>query len=286
MLSDTTRPKGGGLYIIWLGAVSEEEQGESPSPSMATHYYYLGRTFCFQKRWGDHRRMLRDGKHDNPHMQRVFNTHGVFLPEVLSFSECEQTQVQVEQAWLDAHYGKPGCVNISPFAGSGWARGRRHSEATRKRLSEVATGAVRSDAHRKAISEGHKGITPSPKNKQATARANRERVWAPEMRKKASLSHKGLVKSEESVRKQKESWARTPGQLERARERAARNRPPAGRMVSSKARQRMSEAAKRRCQSRQGFLWVNNGDTAMFVSPDEARTLLAQGWLRGRIRKP
>lgn len=126
----------------------------------------------------------------------------------------------------------------------------------------------------------------SPKNKQATARANRERVWTPEMRKKASLSHKGLVKSEESVRKQKESWARTPGQLERARERAARNRPPAGRMVSSEARQRMSEAAKRRCQSRQGFLWVNNGDTAMFVSPDEARTLLAQGWLRGRIRKP
>lgn len=65
----------GGIYVIRLSD---------------THYYG-GRTGNFKRRWADHLRELREGRHNNRRMQRVFDIHGRFDPDVvrvLSPDEC------------------------------------------------------------------------------------------------------------------------------------------------------------------------------------------------------
>lgn len=52
--------------------------------------------------------------------------------------------------------------------------GKRHTEETKKKISEAAKGKPKSDEHKKKISEGHKGVYPSEETK-----------------KKMSESHKG-----------------------------------------------------------------------------------------------
>ena len=85
----------GGIYLIRLSD---------------THYYG-GRTGNFRVRWASHLRELREGRHNNRRMQRVFDLHGRFEPEVVEViapRECPDA----EQAWLDANFRKPGCVNL------------------------------------------------------------------------------------------------------------------------------------------------------------------------------
>jgi hypothetical protein len=133
MLNYPTPPTGGGLYIIWLSD---------------THYYG-GRARSFRVRWRRHLRSLRRGTHSNPHMQAVFNRYGRFEPKVLVLSRSLDTQIEIEQEWLDRNHGKTGCLNLSPCAHGG---NGPHSEETRRRM----TGRSLSEAHRESLSKGQK----------------------------------------------------------------------------------------------------------------------------------
>jgi hypothetical protein len=136
-----------GVYRIWL------------SPT----HFYIGRSSDCRVRWLRHLAALRQGKHPNPHMQRVYDIHGVFNPEVISKVVEEGGLPALEQEWLDAHYGEPGCVNNSHLA-TGTARGFRWSgkarakprpptsAVTRRRLSEALTGHDVSDVTRQKLS--------------------------------------------------------------------------------------------------------------------------------------
>lgn len=95
--------EGGGLYVIRL---SEK-------------HYYGGRTSSFSRRWESHLKDLIAGNHGNPYMQGVFNKFGMFEPEAVKVIPNTEDQVSAEQAWLDANIGKPGCVNLSPWASGG-----------------------------------------------------------------------------------------------------------------------------------------------------------------------
>lgn len=138
MLKDVT--PGGGLYIIWFSD---------------THFYG-GRAKSFQGRWNGHLSSLRRGVHYNTHMQRVFNIHHKFEPEILSKSDSPEESILLEQRWLDAHWGKPGCMNKGRSARGrfpppsqmkryGRPPGWEHSEETKKRLS--ASAVKRSQEH-------------------------------------------------------------------------------------------------------------------------------------------
>lgn len=291
-----------GLYLIWLGPRMPDV---TTTPSTDTHYYYGGRSHRCQDRWGQHHRSLLRGMHKNRHMQAVFDRHKVFEPVLLVPVVPEPEQMVVEQQWIDAHYGKPGCVNLSNSANTGWPRGRRHTEETRQKLREkrhspetrkylsaIFKGRPISSSHRAAIKAGHAGLMPSPQCLDAAAQANRNRVWTEAMRQRHAEARRGCSRSTASIQKQQETWRANPENVAAAQERAQRNRLPKGSQKSAEARKKLSEAAKRRCASPEarralsarasGRVWVTDGTTCRHVVPEEVHAYLAKGWRRGR----
>ena len=245
MLPDYTEPPQGvgGLYIIRLSD---------------THYYG-GRTEDFKRRWAEHLRELCKGRHNNTRMQRVFNIHGRFDPEVVVVLTPEACP-DAEQAWLDANFRKPGCVNLVASSRGGMAGLKATPESIAKR---VATFKARPDLVEKA--------------RESLAR-NRVYVDATARNRKTGEKLRGRKQDPEAVAK-----------------RAASNR---GRKNTSDTLRRMSESAKRRAQAQptshggetralissqqRGRVWVNDGRVNQRLFPEEAERLLVQGWCRGR----
>lgn len=116
--------KCGGIYLIRLSE---------------THYYG-GRTCDFRTRWRYHKWRLLSGNHSNTFMQNVFNKHQMFETAILEQIEGEDDRLRSEQRWLDANYGSPGCVNLSPSSDSGSTRGVRRTQEVRDKISASLTG--------------------------------------------------------------------------------------------------------------------------------------------------
>jgi hypothetical protein len=106
-------PIGGGLYIIKL----------------SDHHYYGGRTKCFRVRWARHHKLLLERNHFNAYVQAVFDKYGRFEPEVYAFLPVGLHR-DAEQKWLDEHFGKIGCLNLSKSS-DGVHVGYSHTEATK-----------------------------------------------------------------------------------------------------------------------------------------------------------
>lgn len=144
---------------------------------------YVGQAaFSFEKRFKEHRHYLRHGKHHSRHLQRAWDRYGerVFVFEVIeemrrdrkSDKEFRKSLSVREQFHMDAlQAANPLCgYNESPSAGS--QLGYRHSEASKRKMSEAGRGRQLSEKWRKSLSESlkAKGITRS--------RAERDRLSA------------------------------------------------------------------------------------------------------------
>lgn len=74
----------------------------------ATGKIYIGSAVNLKKRWSEHRRSLRRGKHANSHLQSAWNKYG---EAVFSFAVLEYTDVsnllKAEQEWIDS----TGCID-------------------------------------------------------------------------------------------------------------------------------------------------------------------------------
>ncbi len=236
-------PKIAGIYRVRLSA---------------THYY-IGRTVNCRERWFRHLASLRAGHHPNPHAQAVYNKTGVFDPEVLVVTSTNL--VSLEQAWLDAHYGQPGCVNVSRSA-IGVMQGRKHSEEslakmrgkhpseeTRRRLSFARMGHSVSETTRQKLSVAGRG-----RKRPDTAALNAARSgWthSPEAKAKISEARTGRVQSEETrtaiSQAHKARGTKAPGFAGRKHTDATRRKlsvVATGRRLSEEGRAKRSQAIK------------------------------------------
>jgi len=193
-------------------------------------------------------------------MQRVFDKYKKFSPEVV-FVLDKGAQPDAEQAWLDEHHGKPGCVNLSAHARGGCSG---HTEDTRNKMRN--TRSSRPDLVEKA---------------RESLNRNRVHVDATERNRKTGEKLRGRRQDPEVVEK-----------------RAASNR---GRKNTPETLARMSESAKRRAQAQptshggatrslistqqRGRVWVNDGQANQRLFPEEADRLLACGWRKGRVSR-
>lgn len=200
----------GGLYLIRL----------------SDSHYYGGRTANFAGRWQKHLRQLKKGVHPNAHMQAVFNQFGHFEPEVIAAADGESAKV-LEQNWLDAHVGQPGCVNLSSSAAGPFAAGSRFSDLHRQRMSESRkrrspiseetrarmsasqrAKAPASEETRQKMSAVRKGKIPTDAQRAALSHARelaRGKELSASTRERLSAAHKGRKASEETKRKMSES---------------------------------------------------------------------------------
>lgn len=189
MLPYVTPPKSGGLYVIRLSD---------------THYYG-GRTKSFPTRWAVHYRLLRDGKHFNPHAQSVFDQHGRFEPEVTCVLP-EDAQRTAEQEWLNEHFGQHGCVNLSQSA-DGVHAGYTHSEVTRAKHRRPHTDESKEKC-RQAAMRTRTSYTPHLHTEDSRAKlsASLKQTWARE--KEAGVKRAGFSGNHSETAREKMAAAK------------------------------------------------------------------------------
>ena len=159
---------------------------------------YVGQTVgSFQDRYnGD----IAKNTH-NEHLRRAINKYGID-----NFYIVEEYKVAYSKEELD--YLEDWYITIydtmNPSMGynkKGGGSNGRHSEETRKKMSELKKGIALSEEHRKKLSEAHTGKILSEEHKKKISESTR---------KKLSESRKGKTLSEETKKKMSESASKSP----------------------------------------------------------------------------
>jgi group I intron endonuclease len=148
--------------------------------NLVNHKKYVGSAINIERRWNGHRRSLRKGTHENPHLQKSWNKHGecAFKFDVLETVQDKWELVLIEQYYLD--WMEPE-YNICRTVGSAML-GRHHTEDTKRRISAAHAGKTLSAEHRAKLSASHMGQSPPNKGKR----------YSEELRARLSAAHKGL----------------------------------------------------------------------------------------------
>ena len=122
-----------------------------------TQKYYYGSSEDIHKRWYFHKWALRRNEHDNRHLQFAWNKYGeaTFQIEVVQLVPAAHL-LEVETVYLNEHVGRAECFNLALDA-TAPMRGRKHSEATKSRMTETRIGKHRSEETCRKIGEAQLG---------------------------------------------------------------------------------------------------------------------------------
>lgn len=115
---------------------------------------YIGSSIDVWKRWQEHRKHLREGRHHSPALQNAWNRHGEpsFAFVFLEAARREDLRA-AEQCWLDQLRPE---YNAAPSALAPM-QGRSHSAESRRKMSESRRGRARSTCQTVPLTIG--GVT-------------------------------------------------------------------------------------------------------------------------------
>jgi group I intron endonuclease len=120
---------------------------------------YIGSSINIKKRENQHFGKLNKNKHDNQFLQNDYNKCGEdnFKFEIILETDCEELLFDFEQNYLDEYYDKQKqCYNINPIAAKPpSSKGRKHSEETKKKISEGNKGKTLSEDHKRKLFEAN-----------------------------------------------------------------------------------------------------------------------------------
>jgi len=180
-----------------------------------TGNYYIGSSNNIYNRIQTHRWRLSNHTHTNPHLQSAWDKYGEKAFEFSAILLCDiENKLYYEQILLDDL--KP-VYNIATSAKATF-QGRRHTEETRRKMSEAKKSNPISEEHkrklidsnrrrviseetRRKMSEAAKRKVVSEETKRKLSEAGKLRVVSEETRRKLSEAHTGMRMSEETKRK-------------------------------------------------------------------------------------
>lgn len=147
---------------------------------------YVGSTTNFKRRWAWHKRYLRGGYHDNLHLQAAWNKYGeaTFEFGILEYLDNPEELHLAEQFWMDVYREEGSELYNFGLAARNPMLGRKHTEETRRKLSEAHKGHRHSAETRRKISKAGKGRKHTEEARRKMSDANRGRRLTEETRRK------------------------------------------------------------------------------------------------------
>jgi len=168
---------------------------------------YIGSAINIDRRWKQHKSLLKEGKHHSEHLQSAWDKYGEqsFTFDLLEEVTNPQDLLEHEQVYLDYYKSYEGDrgYNICKVAGS--KLGLLHSEETKLKMSESAKGRIFSEETKRKISEASKGRIFSEEHKKKLSEANKGHIVSEETRQKMSEANKGRKHTEEAKQKMREA---------------------------------------------------------------------------------
>lgn len=159
--------------------------------NMKSGKFYIGSSVNIEKRFIIHKHYLRQNKHPNPKLQYSWNKHGEehFIFNIIEVTNPEQA-MEREQFWID----NTSCINIGyniAEIASAPMLGKRHSEESRKKMSEALKGKKKSKEHIEIMSKNRIGKKASQESKERMRLAQLKRgPTSDETRRKLSEASK------------------------------------------------------------------------------------------------
>lgn len=161
----------------------------------ASNRKYIGSAISFKKRWAEHKRDLKTGKHHNIALLRAYRKYGLdafefkVLEEVLEASQL----ISKEQAWMKLLAPE---FNICKTAGS--RLGTKHSPEVRAKMSLKRIGRKNTPEAIEKTAQAHRGRKNSEEVKARMSEAFKGRKITEEAKIKIANSLKGRVFSNET----------------------------------------------------------------------------------------
>lgn len=161
---------------------------------------YIGQSVDVYTRKRMHFCDLKKGGHFNSYLQRSFNKYGCGCFEFRVLEEVPEDILDVkEQTWICFY--KSNQNNFGYNSESGGSLNKRHSKATRQKISLSHKGMIFSDEHRRNIGLVRKGVPLSEEIKNKISKSLTGRVASEETRRKLSALRLGKPRSPETIAK-------------------------------------------------------------------------------------
>jgi group I intron endonuclease len=209
--------------------------------NVVNQHYYVGSTVDSRKRFWEHRKDLRLGRHVCIRLQRAWNKYGedCFKFEIVEQLEGRDLLLPAEQKWLDEHYGAEYCYNTSASADTPMRDAtpemRAHLSAKAKAWHEAnehpRLGVHHDEETLMRMSDSRKGKHAGPEHYRYG------QTVAPEVRAKISAAQKGVPKAP-GRKVSAEGMAKIRANIEAGRS----HKHWAGRQHTEESRMKMSKA--------------------------------------------
>jgi len=210
--------------------------------------FYLGSTIDKERRWKEHKKMLRGNYHHNIHLQNAWNKYGdnSFKFRVVEKVKDVDSLLDREDFYIKyiEHYVPETLYNIAKDVKAPM-RGKEFSKEHKKKISEAKKGRRVSKKTRRKISESVSGENNpmygeehSEKTRKKMSEAQKGKEPSEEARRKMSEAHKGKEPSEETKEKLSKLMS-------------GNNNHNYGKKIPEKTREKISKALKGREMSRE-----------------------------------
>jgi group I intron endonuclease len=236
-----TNARGGALMTDIISGIYEIRNTKNG-------HCYIGSSIDIKRRWIEHTRFLDRNNHHSCYLQFAWQKYGKESFSFLVIEPCEcNSLIAREQFYIDTLHPE---YNIVQNAGS--TLGRKFTDETKRKMSEIAKGRVMSEEHKHKISLALKGRIVSELSIAKTVARNRL-GQSEETKRKISESHKGKHLSDEHKRKLSiagkgrvfsEEHRHRIGQAQIGNKRGLGHHP------TDEARKKMSDAMKISCAIR------------------------------------
>ena len=132
---------------------------------------YIGQSVGVYFRWYHHKWELRNNRHFNIHLQRAWNKYGEDNFEFDIIELCLPEELYDKERFYISKYNSMVLGYNHNEGGIGW----RHTDETKRKISEANKGKIYSDKTKKKMSDANKGRIVSDETKQNLSISHRNR---------------------------------------------------------------------------------------------------------------